>query len=154
KNLTVPSTVPLVPVRTAWSVTDSPLLMAATSWPFCWTWVWMSGVTQNENLPRAKSDSVASTGLRGPRLGQERREAAGVEAEAGEVQPALEERSRRELARGSVAAVVRPGRRLGVAVGRAAGVVVGLGPALDAGRDGLQRPVDVAAAADPLVDVE
>ena len=64
EKTTVPVTVPFVPVRVATSVTDSPIVM----WPLlprlvepCLTWVLMSAPTQNENVPEAKSDRVAST---------------------------------------------------------------------------------------------
>src|SRR5262249_33430397 len=63
ENTTVPWTVPLVPVRVAVSVTESPIVM----WPLdpvlvplCLTWVEISGAEQNENVPPAKSDRVAS----------------------------------------------------------------------------------------------
>src|SRR3954447_3119339 len=61
---TEPVTVPLVPVRVATSLTDSPIVM----WPLsprlvepCLTCVLMSAPTQKENVPDAKSERVAST---------------------------------------------------------------------------------------------
>jgi len=56
KKSTVPVTVPLVPVRVATSVTDSPIVMLPLSPRLvvpCLTWVEMSGVVQKEKEPIA-----------------------------------------------------------------------------------------------------
>ena len=63
KKSTVPVTVPLLPLRLAWSVTVSPLLITPRLprlVPPSSTWVAMSGFEHSENEPLAKSDSVES----------------------------------------------------------------------------------------------